>query len=197
MKYALLVIDAQQEYFAPHGGLPLPGATAALANILRLLSVARDRNDTVIHISHESLDPDAALFRHGSDGASMHEAIAVQSGELQILKHVPGSFTGTALEQILRRVNSDALIICGYMTQQCCEMTTRQASERGITTIVAADACAARALSLGDRIFSASEVHEATLAVLTQYARVLTTHEILRELGAEPVKAGTAIERGA
>jgi nicotinamidase-related amidase len=189
MNATLLVIDVQNEYFAPDGKLQLPDAAAALPNIHRLLAAARGAGMPIVHVVHESLDPNAERFRCGSDGVRIHPSIHVEPGESVIVKHVPGSFTGTPLDQLLRRHGTHGVLVCGYMTQQCCEMTTRQAYERGMPVVFAADATAARALTIGARTYSHTEIHEATLAVLTQYATVLSTEEIVAALAAARTSA--------
>jgi nicotinamidase-related amidase len=187
MTYALLVIDVQNDYFAPDGKLPLPGAETALERIHVLLDGARAKGIPIVHVRHEQLDPNSPVFRSGTVGVEFHPSIRVLPGENEILKHLPGSFTGTPLAQILHASGAGALIICGYMTQQCCEMTTRQAFELGMPVRFASDATAARALTFGDRAFSAEEIHEASLAVIAQYATVSTVSDILAELEAQLV----------
>ncbi len=56
---ALLVIDAQQEYFAPTGKLPLPDGPRAVERIARVLDWARQERMPVYHIVHESRRPGA------------------------------------------------------------------------------------------------------------------------------------------
>jgi nicotinamidase-related amidase len=124
MKAALLVIDAQNEYFAPHGQWVLPDGEPALAQIQVLLTAARHGEVPVFHIVHEALDPRLPVFRPGSAGAEIHPDIAVLPGERRLLKHFPGSFTQTALEAYLRAACVDTVIICGYQTQLCCDTTT-------------------------------------------------------------------------
>ena len=53
-KTALIVIDAQQEYFAPTGKVVLPGGPAAAKKIAEALAWARQRQLPVIHVVHET-----------------------------------------------------------------------------------------------------------------------------------------------
>lgn len=184
MKPGLVIIDVQHEYFAPEGRWPLPDAPKALARIQELLGAAREAGIPVFHVTHEGLDPNAPVFRAGSPGARMHEAISILPGEQHITKHFPGSFTQTPLEAYLRRAGIDTLIVCGFMTHLCCDTTTRQASERGLSVLFTSDATATRDLALRGETVPHQRVHETTLAVMTNFATVLTTEEIRERVGA-------------
>jgi nicotinamidase-related amidase len=180
MKSGLLVIDAQNEYFAPYGKWVLPEGEQALERIQTLLAAARATDTPVFHIVHEGLDPQARVFRAGSDGARMHPALAVQPGEQVIKKHFPGAFTQTPLEAYLRRAGVDTVIVSGYMTQLCCDTTTRQARERDFDVLFAADATAARDLAGADgEVVPHATIQRATLAAMGQFAQVLPTETII------------------
>nr|HET6902823.1 cysteine hydrolase family protein [Ktedonobacteraceae bacterium] len=182
MKPALLVIDAQNEYFAPHGKWVLPDGEKALEQIQSLLTTAREAQVPIFHIVHEELDPHAAVFRAGSSGTEMHPEIVVQAGEKIVQKHFPGSFTQTPLEAFLRQEQVDTIIISGYMTQMCCDTTTRQADERGFSVLFAADATAARDLALDEHTVSHDVIQETTLAIMTQFANVQKTKAIIAKI---------------
>jgi nicotinamidase-related amidase len=182
MTPALVIIDVQNEYFAPEGLWALPDAEAALAHIQELLAAARDARLPVFHVVHENLDPQGPVFRPGSRNVEMRAGLDVRTGEQRILKHYPGAFTQTPLEAYLRRAGADTLIICGFMTHMCCDTTTRQASERGYSVWFASDATATRDLKLGDKVIPHQTIHESTLAVMTRFATVLSTDEILARL---------------
>lgn len=191
MKPALLVIDVQNEYFAPDGLWPLPDAEAALANIQRLIAAARAHGVPVVHITHESLDPRGPVFKPGSRNVAIREGIAVLPGERRIVKHFPGAFTQTPLEAYLRQAGVDTVIIAGFMTHMCCDTTTRQAQERFFSVLFASDATATRDLKLNGATVPHRQVHETTLAVMTSFAAVLSTGDILQKLESlELVHAG-------
>ena len=71
-KTALVVIDAQQEYFAPTGKVVLPGGPAAAKKIAEALAWARRRKLPVIHVVHESRKPNAPIFAPGSPALEIH-----------------------------------------------------------------------------------------------------------------------------
>ncbi len=177
MRPALLVIDAQQEYFAPVGRLVVRGGEEALGRIEELLAAFRAAGAPVMHIVHEALDPNSLDFRAGSEGARMHPELAVREGEMLVTKHFPGSFSQTPLEAYLRRAGADTLVVTGFQTQHCCDTTTRQGRERGFRVLFTSDATATRDLLLRGEVVTAAEVQRATLAAMTGFAEVVTAAE--------------------
>ncbi len=182
MRPALLVIDAQQEYFAPVGRLVVRGGEAALDRIQELLAAFRAAGLPVMHIVHEALDPNSLDFRAGSEGARMHPELAVREGEPLLKKHFPGSFSQTPLEAYLKRAGADAVVVTGFQTQHCCDTTTRQARERGLGVLFTSDATATRDLMLRGELVPAAEVQRATLAAMTGFAEVVSAAEALARL---------------
>lgn len=184
MKPALLVIDAQQEYFAPHGKWILPDGERALNQIHRLIDAARKSGLPIFFITHESLGENPPVFRLGSPGIELHPTLRPEPDEIVITKHFPNSFAQTPLEAYLRQAGVDTIVVSGYMTQMCCDTTTRAAREHDFAVLFAADATAARDLTLGDETISHERIHHTTLAVMTQFAHVLPTEEIIARLEA-------------
>src|SRR5262245_42038081 len=142
-KTALLVIDAQQEYFAPIGKLVLPDGPEAVERIATLLAWARTQGVPVVHVVHESRRPNPTTFVPGSPGLEIHPSARPAPGEPVITKPLPGSFTNTGLEEHLRRHGIEQVIVSGFMTQMCCDTTAREAAHRGFKVLLAADAMAA------------------------------------------------------
>lgn len=182
MSVALLLIDVQGEYFAPHGKWALPDGEKALGEIQTLLAAARAAYLPVFHVVHESLDPSALVFRRGTPGVEIHPEISLLPDERIIRKHFPGSFTQTPLEAYLRQTGVDTVVISGFMTHVCCDTTTRQARERGFSVWFAADATATRDLPLAGKVISHRAVQETNLAVLGHFASVLPVDEIVKRI---------------
>lgn len=185
MKPALLVIDAQQEYFAPHGKWVLPAGERALERIHALIAAAREARIPIFYITHESLEADSPVFRAGSTGVMLHPSLVPAAGEVVITKHFPNAFAQTSLEAYLRQAGVDTIIVSGYMTHLCCDTTTRAAEEHAFGVLFAGDATAARDLTLNGVTFSHDRIHEATLAVMTEFASVLTAEGIIARLREE------------
>ncbi len=179
-----MVIDAQQEYFRPHGRWVVTGGEEALSQIETLLSTFRSQRWPVYFIAHESLDPQSPVFRRGSEGQKLHPALSLQPGEELIVKHFPGSFTQTPLDAYLRRAGVDTVVVTGFMTHLCCDTTTRQAEERGLRPIFVSDATATRDRPLFSAIVPAADIQRATCAAMGDFAEVLPTEEVLLRLSA-------------
>jgi nicotinamidase-related amidase len=179
---ALVVIDAQQEYFAPLGKVVLPGGPAAAKRIAHALAWARAEKIPVIHIVHESRKPGAAIFAPGSPALAVHPDAAPVGGEPVFTKHLPGSFTGTPLEETLRRQGVQRVLLSGFMTQMCVDTTARQAAHLGFAVTVLADATAAKSVTGPDGVpIDADVVHRTHLGSLDGFlAEIVTTGTLTR-----------------
>ncbi len=83
-------------------------------------------------IQHQAAAPDAPVFAPGGPTWQLHPEVARRPRDILIAKRLPGSFTGTKLGEWLAQVGADTVVICGYMTQICCDTTSRQAFHRGL-----------------------------------------------------------------
>jgi nicotinamidase-related amidase len=182
MKPVVVAIDIQNEYFAPHGHWILPEGPASLDHINGLLAAARAVKVPIIYLRHEELGATGGVFVPGSLGVEMYPGLHMEAEEPCLTKHFPGAFTQTPLAAHLRRLEADTLVICGYMTQLCCDTTTRQADERGFQVLFAADGTASRSLKLEGRTIHHEVIQETTLAVMTQFAEVLGVDQIKERL---------------
>jgi nicotinamidase-related amidase len=179
-KTALLVIDAQQEYFAPDGKLVLPDGPPAVERIAELLAWARAQGVPVVHVVHESRRPNPSTFAPGSPGLEIHAAARPAPGELVLTKHLPGSFTNTGLEEHLRRHGIEQIIVSGFMTQMCCDTTAREGAHRGFKVLMAADAMAAMPVRGPDGVIVPhDQVHRTHLGSLNGFLATVTTSSAL------------------
>ncbi len=179
-KTALLVIDAQQEYFAPIGRIVLPDGPPAVERIADLLAWARTQGVPVVHVVHESRRPNPTTFVPGSPALAIHPAAQPAPGEPVLTKHLPGSFTNTGLEEHLRGHGIEQIIVSGFMTQMCCDTTAREAAHRGFKVLMAADAMAAMPVKgLDGILIPADQVHRTHLGSLNGFLATVTTSPAL------------------
>lgn len=68
--------------------------------------------------------------------------VAPLQNELIIDKTSAGTFNSTPIDQILRNMNIDRLLVCGIVTEGCVELTARDAADRGYYVSLVHDACA-------------------------------------------------------
>ncbi len=184
---ALLVIDAQQEYFAPIGKVVLPGGPAAVERIADLLTWARGAGVPVVHVVHESRRPNPTTFAPGSPALEIHPAARPAAGEPVVTKHLPGSFTNTDLEAHLRRHGIEQVIVSGFMTQMCCDTTAREAAHRGFKVLMASDAMAAMSVKGPDGVVVPhDQVHRTHLGSLNGFLATVTTAPAL--IGGAPAR---------
>jgi nicotinamidase-related amidase len=184
MKRALLVIDVQNEYFT--GALPVSWPEGSFNNILKAVDAANAQGIPVIYIQHTSAAAGAKTFVRGANGWELHEKLKARKRDHIVEKNLPGSFTGTDLERILKSLNCDTVVISGYMTQMCCDTTARQAMHLGYGVEFLSDATGTLAFSNNAGSVTAEELHRAIL--VTQAARfsaVLSESEWEQRLVAE------------
>ena len=169
-RIAFVVIDAQQEYFAPAGKVVLPDGPAAADRIATMLSWARRSHVPVVHVVHESRRPGASTFVPGSPALEVHPLAKPAEGEPVVTKHMPGSFTGTSLEETLRKQGIERVILSGFMTQMCVDTTARQAAHLGFKVTVVSDATAAMDVKAPDgHLIHAADVHRTHLGSLNGF----------------------------
>jgi nicotinamidase-related amidase len=137
MKRALVVIDVQNIYFSDKRRVTHP--QGSLPNILEAMNGAARAGVPVIVVQH-SAPPGAAAFAKGSPEWQLHPEIAKRKYDFLLEKTLPGGFTGTPLESWLRERGIDTIVIAGYMTQMCCDTTSRQAVHLGFNVEFLSDA---------------------------------------------------------
>ena len=179
---ALIVIDLQRAIDDPSWGTRNnPGAEA---NVGRLLTLWRSTGRPVFHVRHVSQSPHST-YRDGQKGIEFKPVALPHGGEVILTKHVCSAFTGTDLEQRLRSLRSEDVVIAGVTTNNSVEATARVSGDLGFRTIVVSDATFTFGRADFDgRPRTADEVHSMSLANLDgEYARICTTEEVLQLAG--------------
>ncbi|WP_189226130.1 cysteine hydrolase family protein [Saccharothrix coeruleofusca] len=163
---AVLVVDMQNGFLHPEGslsraGMGLPDAEPAIRATEGLLASARASGLPVLYTRHviseggpemsprwrEAAAPVLAveprMLSHGSWDARIIDRLAPAVDEVVVDKNRYDAFLYTDLEDALRGLEVERLLVAGVLTNVCVESTVRSALERGFDVAVASDATAA------------------------------------------------------
>ena len=183
---ALLVIDLQEDFVRPASPMCQPEALRQLPRVRSLIDVCRrlavpavftaatylaERlNDTPAYCAPVA----AGRLRAGTVGTGIAIELGVRPDEHVIrTKHTYDAFHGTELDSLLRSWGVRTVIVCGTMTNYCCEATARGAFDRGYHVVFGSDVTAT------DSALS----HVATLRTMRRgYARVMDAASIMEAL---------------
>src|SRR5690606_2216208 len=105
-------------------------------------------NVPVIHIQHDA-GPGSPYDITDRSGGFIEE-VAPQDGEQVIIKNFPNAFLQTTLDETLRRLGVEHIVLAGFMTHMCINSTAHGGFNHGYQPTVVAAATATRALSLAD-----------------------------------------------
>jgi len=181
MKPALLVVDAQESFrrrpYFRERDLP-----AFLRNVQSLINRCHSRGIPVVQVFHQeaSEDPDNPFAAISGCVRAMPE-LSLEP-DVVVHKQVHSALFGrtaggVTLEEWLRRYGIEELLISGIRTEQCCETTTRHASDVGFSVRYVTDATLTFPMrTRSGREVTAEEIQERTEMVLDgRFARIVTT----------------------
>lgn len=142
MKRALLVIDPQKIYSLDTSDYYVKNVKSIMENINHLISVFSKNNELVIYVKHiHAVDGSDAgrmfdfagdevagvEFAEGSIESEFIDELKVIEDAPIIIKHRYDAFIGTNLDAILQKYGIEKIVICGFMTNFCCDSTARHA----------------------------------------------------------------------
>jgi nicotinamidase-related amidase len=140
MGRALIVIDVQ-ESFRQRALWEAVSDPDIVDQAGRLVDAARANGDLVVWTLHAEPDT-ATVFDPAGGHVHVVDELKPANGEPVITKTSINAFTTTNLHQLLTTLSIRELVICGIRTEQCCETTTRLASDLGFDVTFAIDATA-------------------------------------------------------
>ena len=175
-KRALLVIDVQMDYFS--GPMTVTYPENSFQHILEAVEAAQAAHIPVVMIQHTASRPTLKLFQKGTEGWQLHPELVRRGWDHYVEKKLAGSFTGTDLEEWLKANGIQTVAICGYMTQMCCDTTSRQAQHLGYAVEFLGDATGTLDFSNDAGRVTAEELHRAVLVTQNWgFSKVLTVHQ--------------------
>jgi nicotinamidase-related amidase len=178
---ALMVIDVQNEYF--NGILPISYPSESFKNILKVMDMASIYEIPIILVQHSALTKNSKTFLKGSMEWEIHPEVLKRDYDLIIEKNLPGSFTNTDLDQYLKDCGINSIAVCGYMTQMCCDTTSRQAFHLGYDVEFLSDATGTRDISNGAGEIKAKELHQAILITQAmKFSQVMSSEDWIKSI---------------
>lgn len=174
-KYAIITNDLQVAAATKH-----PQRQAAVESFLprqvKLLATARQNAVPIIHLQlivgdddpRNDGTPDELRFTAGSKGAQILPTV-LGDGDIVMPKPKDSGFFRTTLDEVLKELGVDTVIISGMQTQICVQTTAADAHFRGYAVVVPSDGV----------VSSRPEDTEAALKWMADYcAEVKSTEEI-------------------
>jgi len=189
-KVALLIIDMQKAFVYPEGslsrlGLDTSRTTIAIEPVRQLKAACREAGRPVLYLQHThrpdgsdagliaKVFPPIMAMGHCVDGTWDQEIIdelRPEIGDIIIKKHRFSGFYHTQLEDVLRSLGVEQLIVAGIATNICVESTIRDAFYRDINVFVPREATAS---------YTAEQEESALGNFRFAFARVITLAETL------------------
>ena len=160
-KAALLLIDMQNGFVDPNSALCVEGAAATVPACSRALDRARELGMPVFHVVREYAEDgsDVEAVRHAAwhDGGkpvsracvnphSLDEPtpLAPQPGERVVVKPRFSAFFNTNLDNVLRRLGVNTVVLAGTTTPNCIRTTCYDALSLDYNVVVLEDCTSSR-----------------------------------------------------
>ena len=146
---ALLILDMQKYFLHESSHAYIPSAPAIIPGIRDLIRTYTTKDIPIIFTRHVNSPQNAKmmgtwwkdLIREKNPLSEITDEFDTTNG-LILKKSQYDAFYETRLEDILREKKITQLVICGVMTNLCCETTARSAFVRGLNVFFTVDGTA-------------------------------------------------------
>ncbi len=150
MQRALLIIDMLNDFVRPGAPLEVPHTREILPTLQQRLINARQDKTPVIFISDAHIPDDPEFSRmgwpphaiRGTAGAAVITELAPQTNESLVTKTTYSGFNDTNLEETLKKLNIEELVLTGCISNICILYTAADAVMKGYSVIVPTDCIA-------------------------------------------------------
>jgi nicotinamidase/pyrazinamidase len=172
---ALVIVDLQNDFADPRGGLPVDGGTQIIPTVNAEIAAAREAKALVV-FTQDWHPPSTPHFAKDGGiwpvhcvantwGAELHPDVTAPDDAPRVRKGANGEdgYSGftmrdplsgetkpTELEAILRAHGIERIVVCGLATDYCINATALDARRLGFPTYVLLDAMRAVDLTKGD-----------------------------------------------
>jgi len=150
MQQALLIIDMLNDFVRLGAPLEVAQNRKILPALRQRLSHARQDGTPVIFVSDAHADDDSEFSRmgwpphavRGTRGAEIINELAPLETESQVTKTTYSGFNGTRLDEILKKLKVEELVLTGCVSNICILYTAADAVMKGYSVIVPTDCVA-------------------------------------------------------
>ena len=172
---ALVIVDMLDDFV--DGALANPRAREIVEPIRRLLAHARNQGWVVVfsNDAHEPGDPELRVWGEhamaGTPGAQVIEELRPEPGDRELIspKRSYGAFDGTGLDERLRALGVDEVVVAGQHTHICVRHSAYGALIRGYEITVPRDAvCAFEGVDEEEALAYLSSVYGARLTTVAE-----------------------------
>ncbi len=190
-KTALLIIDMQKDFTLPGAPFQVDTGLKVLPNIKAALEACRRFGLPVVHVFryYRADGSDVEITRYdgfvkagggcvrGTEGAEILDEIKPIEGEYLIVKQRWSAFFQTELDNLLKRLGVDQIVVTGVQTPNCIRGTVWDANSLDYEVIVLTDSTGAKT----------EEVHQANLFDMANIGiRLMTTADFIASLPDPP-----------
>jgi len=189
MRQALLVIDVQNIYTNSESDLFVKGNSKILSNINKLINKFREEEKLIIFVKHQHKKDLSDLgrmfdftgkseetqFIEGKIETDFDKRLKIKKKDIVVIKTRYDAFERTDLQKILEENGINKVVICGFMTNFCCETTARTAHGKDYYVDFVVDATG----TPGTDLISPKQTIKATIATLSSgFAVIKNTNEL-------------------
>jgi len=180
---ALIIIDVQKAFLEKdYPGIKRNNTNAELV-CGNILNKWRKNDLNVIHVRHSSTNPESKLHK-SKPGFEFNDYVKPKNNEIVLTKNVNSAFIGTGLDEILKNLNINTLVIVGMTTNHCISTTVRMAGNLGYETFLISDSTACyNTKGLDGKEIDCEVIYEASIASLRgEFAEIISSRELFELL---------------
>ncbi|MBV8216010.1 MAG: isochorismatase family protein [Verrucomicrobia bacterium] len=177
----LLVIDVQDSFKGDAATWATRNNPAFESNVTKLIEAYRAAGLPIVFLLHQNLKPESN-FNPNSPFYRFMDFVVPRPEEVVLQKTTISAFASTDLARRLTQWEINHLRVTGIQTEQCCETTTRDASDRGYKVDFVTDATLTFAIphwAGGPELPTDQVVRRTEYALAGRFASIVSTEEVL------------------
>src|ERR1700743_3050952 len=189
-KSVLLVIDVQDSFKGDATTWATRNNPAFESNVAKLIEAYRNADLPIVFVLHQNLRPESH-FNQQSPLYRFMDFVAPRPGEVVLQKTTISVFASTDLARRLTQWGVNHLTVTGIQAEQCCETTTRDASDRGYQVDFVTHATLSFTIphwNGGPELSTDEVVRRTEYALAGRFANIVSTQGVLDSLSKQPSK---------